>query len=415
MFWENARVTRPRVVLVSMYVGHEGVPHAGGRYLLELQRLLDAETDLTMLTVGNRLNHEAARRPGVPRRLLLLGHESGRSLPGRALNRLTVRLDSRLRFGRDPGLPFLPFLLGLARCAEARAAIREADVIDLQYSESIRLVRLLRRLNPTARITGTFHDVMSQSFSREPQDTREARAYWQGVVRRSRRHESSMVRRLDEVLVFSEKDAALLGDPPHTVVHPPLSSGQEPPHVPAAQPVVVVVSYLARDENDKAALWTIEHLWPLVRSQRPDALLRFVGGGASDELRDRMETQRARSGLVLTGFVDDLDAEYAAAAVALVPVLQGAGVKFKTVEALCHGVPVVTTSVGAEGIDGDDLYAGLADDPHELAGHLLEVLADTSAAQERADRAQHWAQQTYGREAFAATIRRTWVSGAPAR
>ena len=49
-------VTRPRVVLVSMYVGHEGVPHAGGRYLLELQRLLDAETDLTMLTVGNRLN-----------------------------------------------------------------------------------------------------------------------------------------------------------------------------------------------------------------------------------------------------------------------------------------------------------------------------------------------------------------------
>jgi hypothetical protein len=54
------------VVLISMYVGHEGVPHAGGRYLLELQRLLDDETDLTMLTVGNRLNHQAATKAGVP-------------------------------------------------------------------------------------------------------------------------------------------------------------------------------------------------------------------------------------------------------------------------------------------------------------------------------------------------------------
>ena len=76
------RVTRLRVVLISMYVGHEGVPHAGGRYLLELQRLLDAETDLTMLTVGNRLNHEAASKQGVPRRLFLLGHEPGRNPVG---------------------------------------------------------------------------------------------------------------------------------------------------------------------------------------------------------------------------------------------------------------------------------------------------------------------------------------------
>ena len=80
-------MTRPRTVLISMYVGHEGVPHAGGRYLLELQHLLDTESDLTMLTVGNRLNHEASTKPGVPERLLLLGHETGRRLLGRALNR----------------------------------------------------------------------------------------------------------------------------------------------------------------------------------------------------------------------------------------------------------------------------------------------------------------------------------------
>ena len=284
----------------------------------------------------------------MPRRLILLGHEPRRGPVGKALNRLSIHFDGRWR-RRDPGLPSLDFLLGLARSREARDAIRSADVIDLQYSESIRLVRLLRRLNPGARITGTFHDVMSQSFSREPQDTPEARRYWQGVAERSRRHEASMVARLDEVLVFSGKDAELLGHPEHTVVHPPLSDGREPRHRPADEPVVIVVSYLARDENNKAALWTLDHIWPRVRERRSDAVLRLVGGGASNELRARVDALGPDSGVELAGFVDDLGAEYAGAAVALVPVMQGAGVKFKTVEALCHGVPVVTTTVGAEG------------------------------------------------------------------
>ena len=401
----------PRVVLVSMYVGHEGVPHAGGRYLLELQRLLGAEAELTMLSVGNDLNRGLVGKPGVPDRLLLLGHESGRSHVGRALNRLVVNLDGRWR-RRDPGLPALPFLLGLARSREARAAIRAADVIDLQWSESIRLVRLLRRLNPQARIIGTFHDVMSQSFSREPQDTEAERHYWQGASRRSRRHEAAMVRRLDEVLVFSAKDAQLLDSPRHTLLHPPLSSGREATHAPGSSAIVLVVSYLARDENDKAAHWTLDHVWPLVRSRVPGAELRLVGGGALPDLVERIAQE---PDVVLTGFVPDLDGEYAAASVALVPVLQGAGVKFKTIEALLHGVPLVTTTVGLEGIEGVDLPAGLADEPAAFAAALVKALQDPASAQPRADAAQRWAIGTYGRDRFAGTIRATWVRRARAR
>ena len=148
---------------------------------------------------------------------------------------------------------------------------------------------------------------------------------------------------------------------------------------------------------------------PRRRSSGPDARLRLVGGGASDELRHAVAQLPDGSGVELAGFVDDLDAEYAAAAVALVPVLQGAGVKFKTVEALCHGVPVVTTTVGAEGIEGDDLYAGLADDPDDAGRCPRGRARRPEAAQERSDRAQRWAQGTYGRDAFAATIRSTWV------
>ena len=71
--------------------------------------------------------------------------------------------------------------------------------------------------------------------------------------------------------------------------------------------------------------------------------------------------------MTLAGYVADLEPEYAAAWAVVVPLLQGAGVKFKTIEALLHGVPTVTTSVGAEGVGGADLFAGLTDDARPSA------------------------------------------------
>jgi glycosyltransferase involved in cell wall biosynthesis len=395
------------VVVIATTIGYDGVPHAGGTYMKALCDFLAPLVDLTVVVPGTRVNREAAARPGAPQRVVPLGLEPSTSLPGKVANRLSLNLDTRWR-RRDPGLPYLPLLVGLARSAEVRRAVREADVIDLQWSDSIRLVHLLRRLNPRARIVGTFHDVMSQSFEREPQETPAERRYWQGVARRSRRHEARMVAALDEVVVFSDKDVDLLGGPSRTrVVRPPLARGPLPQHQPA-QPgagTVVVVSYLARDENDKAARWAVEHLWPRVASRVPGARLRLVGGGASEELRQAV----AGAGSVeLAGFVDDLAAEYADAAVALVPVLQGAGVKFKTIEARLHGVPGVTTTVGAEGVGGADLFAALVDDPDQVAQALVDLLDDPASAQPRADRSQAWAAEEFSRERFVAQVLASW-------
>ena len=198
--------------MIATTLGYDGVPHAGGTYMKALCDAMTPLVDLTVIVPGTRSNREAAARPGAPARVIALGLEPSSSVAGKVANRLSLNLDSRLR-RFDPGMPYLPLLVGLVRSSEARRAIREADVIDLQWSDSIRLVRLLRRLNRRARIVGTFHDVMSQSFAREPQDTARGRRYWQGVARRSRRHEARMVAALDEVVVFSDKDVDLLGTP----------------------------------------------------------------------------------------------------------------------------------------------------------------------------------------------------------
>lgn len=397
------------MVVIATTLGYDGVPHAGGTYMKALCDAMEPLVDLTVVVPGWRINREAMDRLGAPRRVIPLGLEPARTVWGSALNRLSLNVDTRLRSRWDPGMPYLPLLVDLVRSRQARDAIRAADVIDLQWSDSIRLVHLLRRLNPRARIVGTFHDVMSQSFLREPHDTPAERRYWQRVARNSHRHEARMVAALDEVVVFSEKDVELLGSPRHTrVVRPPLAQGPLVRHQ-SAQPgdgTVLVVSYLARDENNKAALWAAAELWPRVLARVPGARLRLVGGGASDQLRQAVD---GIASVELAGFVDDLEAEYAAAAVALVPVLQGAGVKFKTIEALLHGVPVVTTHVGAEGVGPDDLFAALTDTPDSLAEAMAAVLADPAEAQALADRSQDWARTEFARPRFVEQVLASWA------
>ncbi len=366
------------------------------------------EVDLTVMVPGNRVNREAATRPGAPQAVVPLGLQPASTPWCKAANRISLNLDTRLRARWDPGMPYLPLIVGLLSSRAARKAVRDADVIDLQWSDSIRLVRLLRRMNPRARIVGTFHDVMSQSYSREPQEAPRDRRYWQGVARRSRRHERRMVSALDSVLVFSDKDVRLLGSPHNcAIVRPPVAGPEHEQHQPLdpSHPVVLVVSYLARDENNKAALWVLRDVWPGVRERVPHARLRLVGGGATAELTAGAASDTS---VELVGFVEDLAREYAEASVALVPVLQGAGVKFKTVEALLHGVPVVTTTVGAEGVGGDTLFAAVADDAATLVRLLGEVLAAPERHQRSADAAQVWAAEEFSRDRFRETVRRAW-------
>lgn len=389
---------KKRVVVVAPLVAYSAVPHAGGGYLKAWVDVLERQSEVTFLCPTTVSNVKAAKQPGAPHDIRMLGLEKRTNLLGKAMNRASLWLDRRWRY-IDPGMPSVPFLLGLRRDPEAVRRIRDADLIDLQWSDSIRLVRRLRKLNPRARIVGTFHDVLSQSLSREPRVTVKHKLYWGFVAARSRRHERAMVRALDEVIVFSSKDAHLLGDPHHCrIVLPPLAAGVTASrHSPAKDPIVVVVSYLARDENDKAAVWVVEHLWPLVKRQVTTAQLRLVGAGAKPGLESMVAQDES---IALTGFVESLEPEYAAASVALVPLSQGAGLKFKTVEALLYGVPLVTTPVGAEGVGGAQFYDVVPDRADELAAAVIAVLKDARSFQPRADQGQNWAQETYGQDQF---------------
>ena len=394
-----------RIVVVAPVGPHDLSPHAGGRYLLSVVRLAETLGPTTVLTANTPASRAAATKPGAPRDLHVVGSVRPAAFSTRAVNRAVALADSWTR-QLDPGLPSLLLMLGLVRRGPARDALVHADVVDLQWAQCIRMARLVRRLNPRARVVGTYHDVLSQAFSRYPARTLRERVGRAFIRHHALRHERRAVRLLDEVAVFSRKDAREIGAPPNVrIIHPPLATGLEPRvDVRPGPPTVVFVADLTRPENDDAAMWLLGEIWPTVAEAVPEARLRLVGRGASKRLDSIV---RENDTVVTTGFVDDLEDEYGAASLAIVPLRRGAGAKFKTIEALVHGLPVVATPVGVEGIDGPDLFTCVHDEPDVLAAAMVSALREPAPVLARAREAQAWAVREYSQGAFERNVRHT--------
>lgn len=378
----------PRVLQLAPSVPFEGVAHAGGRFQTDVDReLLDAGAAVVLLVPSEPSHRRDLLRilPGV------LGVDPEQGLEGGRLTTLVIRASARLNhlIRRTPlERIHAPFVLSLLLRPQVRALIRGADVIDLQWFEVIPLAPLLRLLaRRDVRIIGTFHDVMSQRLDRFAQigpadEVRHLRRQASAV----RRIERLLVARLDRAVVLSAKDRDVLLDagaprerisvlPPRIVGLSSPTAGKSSHSTPPEPPRVIFVGWLERPENASAATWLLTDIWGPVHESRPDAELHLIGTGAGAELRS---LAARTTGVHLRGFVDDLDAEYAQAACAVVPLTDGAGVKFKTVEALVHGVPTVATPIGAEGAGEIDDYVRVSEDPAVLADGILEVLSDPS-------------------------------------
>lgn len=120
--------------------------------------------------------------------------------------------------------------------------------------------------------------------------------------------------------------------------------------------------------NRDALAWFTREVWPLVRKRLPELELRVAGNACPQEIAD------ARRRITVLGKVADLSEIFAAALVFVSPIRIGTGINTKILQAMAHGLPIVTTSVGAEGLQlVDGRQALLADTPLTFAEAILHV------------------------------------------
>jgi glycosyltransferase involved in cell wall biosynthesis len=175
---------------------------------------------------------------------------------------------------------------------------------------------------------------------------------------------------------------------------------------PAPEETVFFVGDLTWPPNVEAVRWLGREIWPRVRTLRPSARAEILGRGAPRDLAGL-----SAADFVLAGEGGDTRPHWARASVAVVPLLAGGGTRLKILEAAACGVPVVSTSIGAEGIDFvPEQEIRLRDGAEEFAAAVAELLADPAAAGRQALAARARVEASYGWErigrAFAAELAR---------
>ena len=132
--------------------------------------------------------------------------------------------------------------------------------------------------------------------------------------------------------------------------------------------------YLA-DYNNPASRdgveWYLKEVAPIVRAKLPDVKVYLTGAGMTPDLAAGDE------GTVRVGFVPELATELAKHRILISPVRYGTGTKTKNLHALAHGVPIITTSIGAEGMDlKNGRTALIADSAEEFARAVVKLYTD---------------------------------------
>jgi len=247
------------------------------------------------------------------------------------------------------------------------------------------------------------HDIHFQRLTAEARITGDA-----GVPRAAAAMEM-LERRLwrtaDRVLYFSgeEAEAVRALEPAadvRTVVPYALPCTEHRVSPPSGADILFVAGF-AHPPNVDAAQWLATAILPLILARVPAARLLLVGSHPSEGVQ-----ALAGDGISVTGHVTpaELAGHYAAARIALVPLRFGAGVKLKVAEALACGLPLVTTSVGAQGLPDLGRVASVGDEAADLADAAIQLLTD-DALWLRQSRAQaDYASARFSTEAMRASL-----------
>lgn len=289
----------------------------------------------------------------------------------------------------------IQYLDGFAKWAETDGHLVDAVLLSRPHI-SPPFIEPLRK-NPATRLVYYGHDLHHRRMQDEARLRQDAALATAAEV--MRQQELDVWRKVDLVLYPSREEAdevAKLVDTPAGFICPYVFDIPGEVAGPRQRQDVIFVAGFAHTPNVDAATWFCEKVWPVVHAATGAKLL-LVGSNPTAAVK-----ALASESVVVTGYVSDarLGALYESARVAVAPLRYGAGVKSKVVEPLARGVPLVTTSIGAQGLPEVESCCAVRDDPDAFAASVLTLMQD-DAAWERSSRAQRdYARARFSRKAL---------------
>lgn len=159
---------------------------------------------------------------------------------------------------------------------------------------------------------------------------------------------------------------------------------------------IIFVGSFGHPPNVDGLEWFLKEVFPALVEGLPDVKLTIIGSNCPEKIH-KLES----ANINVLGYVDEqkLEESYKDAKVSIVPLRYGAGVKGKVIESMKFGVPVVTTSIGAEGLPGNaDSYLSITDSAEGFIEQLISLLTDDQTWKGKALNTQQVLTESFSRQ-----------------
>ena len=323
-----------------------------------------------------------------------------------------IRRPPQRRFDSLGSIPLSvgDFNIPLMREALRSPAVAAADVFHVEYTQMAQFIRpSCHVLSVLAEVDVTFLS-LSRRISQHAWLVPRLSSWFDWL--RMFNYELDVCRKTDLVLAVSQDEADLLQSylPGHPI------SAEAPTGVDVShfqlrdqgsiRPFsVLFVGYFRHPPNVDAVLQLGQSIFPRLKERHPEATLTIVGGHPTPDVL----ALGADPSIQVLGYVDDVRDFYRTHAVLAAPIRSGAGTRVKILEAMAAGVPVVSTTIGAEGIQcrsGVDIL--IADEPQAFVRQLSAVLTSATHAQDIALAARQLVSSNYDWDAIVENLERLY-------
>jgi glycosyltransferase involved in cell wall biosynthesis len=264
-----------------------------------------------------------------------------------------------------------------------RALMGKPDVVVVDFPHAGVLVQD----RPDVASVMFTHNVEAEIFERHAARAKGLwRLVWADQSRKMIRFEGDMLRRFDTVIAVSKRDADALSKRYGLARVEEIDTGVDLDFFTSASPdlaadpgadggTIVFTATMSWPANVEGIHFLLDEVWPTLIAARPRINAVIIGRNPPASLSDKIRERGLN--VKLTGFVDDIRPYVAQSHVYVIPLWVGSGTRIKAFEAMAMGRPVISTSLGIEGLDVTDGEHFLRADSAEAFSHgILSLLDD---------------------------------------
>ena len=339
-----------RVLYIAQCSPYDSVRHAGGQtliyYLSRLSRNQDLKIDLLSFCSEEESAHVDVEKYGIEKHLIIRTNSLSEKLG------LIYSIPSKI----NPYHKYADFSAYATHLLKKNIMLlkkegKEYDCVFLEWTHIVLHIGMIKEFFPEAFIIGSEPDVSYLGYQRKADLEKSffKNSFKKRMTLNMKRRELTALGRCDFIYVQNEKDKRLLqndGIESNKIgIMTPYYHEFEGNRDYSLKSRVIFYGQMSRIENSDAAIWFIDNVMPRIQNVEFEFII--IGSSPPEKLIKLVEKTE---NVVLTGFVDDVAPFFYSADLFVCPLLLGAGIKVKVLEALYTGIPVLTNEIGIEGI-----------------------------------------------------------------